>query len=58
MTPKEFREIRLQLGLTQPACADLLGKKTRMIQYYESGMKPIPVLVEKYLLSLQKLRDF
>ena len=38
----KFREIRQELGLTQPAIAEKLGMKTAMWQKLESGRTPDP----------------
>lgn len=37
-----FRELRIKLGLTQPAIAEKLGMKTAMWQKLESGRTPDP----------------
>ena len=37
-----FKEMRLQLGLTQPQIAEILGIKTAMWQKLESGRTPDP----------------
>ena len=48
---KELREARKGRRLTQRAMADLLGVSMRMYNYYESGEKPIPVVVARALGS-------
>ena len=48
---KELREARKGRGMTQKAMADLLGVSMRMYNYYESGEKPIPVVVARALGS-------
>ena len=48
---KELREARKGRSLTQRAMADLLGVSMRMYNYYESGEKPIPVVVARALGS-------
>ena len=48
---KELREARKGRSLTQKAMADLLGVSMRMYNYYESGEKPIPVVVARALGS-------
>ena len=47
----ELREARKGRGMTQRAMADLLGVSMRMYNYYESGEKPIPVVVARALGS-------
>lgn len=37
-----FKELRLQLGMTQPQIAEMLGIKTAMWQKLESGRTPDP----------------
>ena len=39
MTPSEFRDWRMKLGLKQKDAAELLGLKKRVIQYYEKGSR-------------------
>ena len=48
---KELREARKSRSLTQKDMADLLGVSMRMYNYYESGEKPIPVVVARALGS-------
>lgn len=40
MTPAEVRAARKSLGLTQSALADLLGRGTRAIQWWEQDDAP------------------
>ena len=48
---KELREARKGRGLTQKDMSELLGVSMRMYNYYESGEKPIPVVVARALGS-------
>ena len=41
MTPKEVKDIRLDLGLTQKAFAESLGYKTNTISAWEQGVRNI-----------------
>ena len=52
MTPEEFKQARLSLGLTQQALADQLKRKRLAIVRYESGARRIPGVVEVALQSL------
>ena len=52
MTPKEFKQTRLSLGLTQQALADQLKRKRLAIVRYEGGSRQIPGVVEVALESL------
>lgn len=52
MTPKEFKNARLTLGLTQQALADRLSRKRLAIVRYEGGTRRISGLVELVLHSL------
>ena len=49
MTKEQFKEARQALGFTQMQMAEHLGLSHRAIGYYESGGRPIPLLVVKYL---------
>lgn len=52
MRPHVFRETRLREGLTQPECAELLGKSKRTIGRYENGATPVPQSIAKLLEAL------
>lgn len=52
MTPEEFKQARVSLGLTQQALADQLKRKRLAIVRYESGARRIPGVVEVALQSL------
>ena len=49
MTKEEIKAIRKSLGFTQTQMAEHLGCSKRCVVYYESGGRPIPKLVTKYL---------
>lgn len=51
MTPDEFKQTRLSLGLTQQALADQLKRKRLAIVRYEGGSRRIPGVVEVALES-------
>ena len=54
MKPKEFREIRERLGLTQKDLAELLGLSSYMpVGHYESGFRNPSVLI----MAVMKLLD-
>lgn len=46
MTPKQFKQIRKDLKLTQLELAVKIGRKPRMVQNYELGSHGIPDIVE------------
>ena len=46
MTGKRFKQIRLELGLTQKQLAKLLGVWTNTVALWDRGDKPIPGPVE------------
>lgn len=50
----EFVEQRKNLGLTQNALGDALGKSHRQIQYYESGEWPVPISIQLAISELSK----
>lgn len=52
MTPHEFKNKRLALGLTQQALADRLRRKRLAVVRYENGTRGISGLVEVALYSL------
>jgi transcriptional regulator with XRE-family HTH domain len=54
MTPDEFKEIRLELGLTQSKLSSLLFVANRTIQSYELGERKIPRLVAHTLYKMQE----
>ncbi len=54
MTPSEFKQIRLELGLTQSKLASMLFAGTRTIQGYESGERKIPRLTAYTLYKIQE----
>lgn len=58
MTPDQFREARLRLGLTQSEMADRLGidgeHRARTVRRWESGERAIPGPVALLLNSLFK----
>lgn len=64
MSPKQFKETREQLGLTQPELANLLGLSGKApISHFETGFRtPSPLIsaVMSYLgsLSERKAQDF
>lgn len=53
MTPTEFKEIRLELGLTQAKLASLLFLGLRTIKGYEAGERKISRLVAHTLYKMQ-----
>ncbi|HUN01056.1 MAG TPA: helix-turn-helix domain-containing protein [Halothiobacillus sp.] len=49
MTPTDFRTIRAGLGMTQGGLASALGVSRRIVQYWESGERPIPETVARLM---------
>lgn len=47
ITGKEFKEIRLRLGLSMPKLGDEIGKSSNQIFLYEKDKAKIPLAVEK-----------
>ena len=45
MTPADFHATRQALGLTQAQLAEAIGISPRMLRYYESGDRKIPLTV-------------
>ena len=56
MLPKEFSQLRHQLGKTQKQIAQLLGSSLRAIQSFEQGWRNVPVQTERQLLFLMALK--
>lgn len=54
MTPEQFRNKRLELGLTQGEIAKVLGQTRTHVTRYESGARPITRVVEIAMHSLTK----
>ena len=52
MTPKEFREARHSLGLSQAKIAGELGVNVRTIKRWEAGDTNIPKTVELAIRTL------
>ena len=52
MTPDQYKDIILSLGLTQAQAAAILGVNERTSRRYALGESPIPVTVEKLLRLL------
>lgn len=48
MSPNELREWRAARGLTQKQLAELAGVTIRQVRRWESGVTPIPRLLELY----------
>lgn len=58
MSPKQFKEIREKLGLTQAELADLLGMSGKMpISHYETGFRTPGVLVAAVMMHLDSLPE-
>jgi len=57
MIPDDFKRIRLAAGLSQEKLAAMIGKSRRIIVYYENGKTPIPFLVERFMLELERTHD-
>jgi len=54
MEKEEFKQIRIDMGLTQRKFAELLGKNYRTIQRIESGEWPIYKPVQQKLIEILK----
>lgn len=58
MTKEQFKEKRVELGMTQAQLAKELGISIRLAQYYEGcgGEREVPKLIENYLTTLKPKR--
>ena len=52
MTPERLKQIREQLGLFQRELGEVVGRKKRMIVFYEKGKHQIPELMALFLEGL------
>jgi DNA-binding transcriptional regulator YiaG len=52
MTPRDLRNLRRALGMTQQELAAALGVSEQSIYYWESGRRRIRPVVEKALMPL------
>jgi DNA-binding transcriptional regulator YiaG len=55
--PEEIKTARIASGLTQTACAALIGKTCRAWQYYEVGARKMdPALWELWKIKLAEAK--
>jgi DNA-binding transcriptional regulator YiaG len=57
MTPEQFKQARLHLGVSQTGLCALIEKCVRTIRYYESGKYPIPKSMELLIKHLIKQKE-
>jgi len=57
MTPEQFKQARLDLGVSQTRLCALVGKCVRTIRSYESGEYPIPKSMELLINHLLKQKE-
>jgi DNA-binding transcriptional regulator YiaG len=57
MTPEQFKQARLDLGVSQTRLCVLVGKCVRTIRSYESGEYPIPKSMELLIKHLVKQKE-
>jgi DNA-binding transcriptional regulator YiaG len=57
MTGKRFKQIRLELGLTQKQLAKLLAVWTNTVAHWDRGDKPIPGPVELAMKLLLEKKE-
>ena len=58
MSPKEFREVRDKLGLTQRELSEILGLSGYIpVNHYESGFRTPSVLIQSLMRILVELPD-
>lgn len=55
MTPEQFRAERSRLNMTIKEMAEYIGLSTRAVSYYESGQRPVPLTIKKFLVGMAKL---
>ena len=58
MRPKEFREIREKMGLTQKQLAEVFGLSSYLpVNHYESGFRTPSVLIQSIMRILDQWPD-
>jgi len=57
MTPEQFKQARLDLGVNQTELCALVGKCVRTIRSYESGEYPIPKSMKLLINHLLKQKE-
>jgi DNA-binding transcriptional regulator YiaG len=57
MTPEQFKQARLHLGVSQTELCALIEKCVRTVRYYESGKYPIPKSMQLLINHLLKQKD-
>jgi transcriptional regulator with XRE-family HTH domain len=57
MTGKRFKQIRLELGMTQAQLAKLLGVWENTVAHWDRGDKPIPGPVELCMKLLLEKKE-
>jgi hypothetical protein len=57
MTPEQFKQAKLHLGVNQTELCALVGKCVRTIRSYEAGEYPIPKSMELLIKHLVKQKD-
>lgn len=55
MTPEQFREVRLSLGLNQSDLGELIGYGQQHISGWENGKNAIPRIVVIAMRAIQRL---
>ena len=58
MSSKQFKRIRLQLGLKQAQLAEELGCRVETISRYENGREPVSRSKENAIKNLLKLQQY
>jgi len=57
MSPKQFKEIREKLGLTQTQLADCLGLTQKAVSHYETGFRKPGTTVQVIMTAFEMLPD-
>ncbi len=57
MTPQEFKEARIRLGLSFKKMADKLGVHSRTAERYATGERRIPEWVKKLIEELENYKN-
>jgi len=54
MTPQEFNDIRIELGVSQSVLAEALGlKSSRAVRFYEAGERTISGPIARHMIEFK-----
>ena len=58
MTPEQFADIRIRLGMTQAELAELFALKSAVsVSHYETGFRPLNLLLAALMSYMDRLSE-